>query len=73
MIKRCHITLIGEVEKKSLILRFGLGLDCVSFSLKFLDPFVLSVAFSPFCGALVPAPFELREKCSLNGWFWLTR
>lgn len=57
----CQITFMGEVEKKSLILRFGFGLDCISFSFTFLPPFVLSVAFSPFCTALAAAPLELGE------------
>lgn len=67
------VTFMGEVEKKSFILRLGFGLDCASFSFPFLPPFVLSVAFSPFCAALEAVPFEVREYCSLNGWLWFTR
>lgn len=53
------ITFVGEVEKKSLMLRLGVGLDGDSFPS--LSPFVLSAAFRPFCAELEPLPLELRE------------
>lgn len=52
---------MGDVEKKSFILRLGVGLHCASFSFPLRPPFVLSVALSPFCPALEAVPFELRE------------
>lgn len=64
-----QFTFMGEVEKKSLILRLGFALTCVSL----LPPCVLSLAFSPFFTVLVAVLFEFKSKHSLNGWLWLTR
>lgn len=52
---------MGEVEKKSLIVRFGFGLEGISLSFPFFLPFVLSVALSPVCVSLAAALFGLEE------------
>lgn len=52
---------MGELGKKSFMLRLGVGLDCASFSFELVPPFVLSAAFSPLCAVLEVIPLELRE------------